>query len=116
MWMVDWSAVAAGPCYPAVVASLNYVGTCVAQFVQNVLNVTMAPSQKLFHVIGFSMGAHVAAYTANNLRPYKLPRITGTVTSSTDKIIGRMILQPLNRDGFYRIRSCVTLVYEFKFG
>ena len=75
--MIDWSAVAAGPCYPVVVASLNYVGTCVAQFVQKVLNVTMAPAQKLFHVIGFSMGAHVAAYTANHLRPYKLPRITG---------------------------------------
>lgn len=29
------------------------------------------------HVIGFSLGAHVANYLANNLRPYKLPRISG---------------------------------------
>ncbi|KAK7590574.1 hypothetical protein V9T40_002187 [Parthenolecanium corni] len=77
VWMIDWSVVAAGPCYPVVVGNLNYVGTCVAQMLDIILNATLVPKDKAFHLIGFSMGAHVAAYTANHLRPYKLPRITG---------------------------------------
>lgn len=77
VWMIDWSAVAAGPCYPVVVGSLNYVGACVAQLLKEIVSMSTAPPEKLFHVIGFSMGAHVAGYIANNLRPYKLPRITG---------------------------------------
>lgn len=75
--MIDWSVVAAGPCYPVVVANLNYVGTCAAQMLNSVLSVTKVAKDKAFHLIGFSMGAHVAAFTANHLRPYKLPRITG---------------------------------------
>lgn len=79
VWMIDWSVVAAGPCYPVVVGNLNYVGTCVAQMLDIILNATLVPKDKAFHLIGFSMGAHVAAYTANHLRPYKLPRITGKI-------------------------------------
>lgn len=78
IWMIDWETIAAGPCYPVVVGNLNYVGTCISQLVQEILNITKIPQEKAFHVIGFSMGAHVAAYVANNLRPYKLSRITGT--------------------------------------
>jgi esterase/lipase len=34
------------------------------------------------HVVGFSLGGQVAGFVANNLRPYKLPRITGTPETS----------------------------------
>lgn len=78
IWMIDWSLVAAGPCYPVVVGNLNYVGICTAQLINSILNATALPKEKTFHLIGFSVGAHVAAYTANHLRPYKLSRITGT--------------------------------------
>lgn len=77
VWMIDWESVAAGPCYPIVIGSLNYVGTCIAQLVKEIINISVAPPEKLFHIIGFSMGAHLAGYVANNLKPYKLPRITG---------------------------------------
>lgn len=79
VWMIDWGAVASGPfyCYPIVVSSLNYVGTCAAQLIKEIADISTAPPEKKFHVIGFSIGAHAVGYIANNLRPYKLPRITG---------------------------------------
>ena len=57
--------------------NLNYVGTCIAQLIREISNVSTVNPETAFHVVGFSIGAHAAAYTANNLRPYKLPRITG---------------------------------------
>lgn len=78
VWMIDWSLVAAGPCYPVVVGNLNYVGACAAQLMNTILNVSTVPEEKTFHIIGFSVGAHVAGYIANHLKPHKLSRITGT--------------------------------------
>lgn len=83
IWMIDWSLVAAGPCYPVVVGNLDYVGVCAAQLLNSILNVTMVPKEKSIHVIGFSVGAHVAAYAANHLKPHKLSRITGTFMVSS---------------------------------
>lgn len=77
VWLVDWAEVAKGPCYPIVVHNLNYVGTCIAQLIREITNASSVSPESAFHVVGFSIGAHAAAYTANNLRPYKLPRITG---------------------------------------
>ena len=76
--MVDWEVLAAGQ-YPVVVTNLNHVGTCVAEFIRYLQNVTSTSFQESLHVIGHSLGAHVAAYTANHLKPYKLPRITGSI-------------------------------------
>ncbi|XP_014210159.1 phospholipase A1-like [Copidosoma floridanum] len=70
---VDWHRLAAGPCYPVAVHNVPHVGECLAQLIDRLREY----GAKDIHVIGFSLGAHVPAYSANHLRPYKLPRITG---------------------------------------
>ncbi|CAL7945678.1 unnamed protein product [Xylocopa violacea] len=70
---VDWHRLATSPCYPIVVSNVPHVGDCLAQLVQR-LRDTGAED---IHVIGFSLGAHVPAFAANVLKPYKMPRITG---------------------------------------
>ena len=63
--MVDWEVLAAG-LYPVVVTRLNHVGTCVAEFIRYLQNVSLTVSQESLHVIGFSLGAHVSAYIAKH--------------------------------------------------
>uniref|UniRef100_A0ABD2WYU5 phospholipase A1 n=1 Tax=Trichogramma kaykai TaxID=54128 RepID=A0ABD2WYU5_9HYME len=70
---VDWHRLAAGPCYPVAVHNVPHVGHCLAQLIERL----RAAGSEDLHVIGFSLGAHVPAFTANRLAPYKLPRVTG---------------------------------------
>lgn len=70
---VDWHRLAAGPCYPIAVQNVPHVGKCLAQLVQRL----RYQGANNIHIIGFSLGAHIPAYSANSLRPYKLSRITG---------------------------------------
>lgn len=70
---VDWHRLATGPCYPVAVHNVPHVGSCLAQLI-NRIRETGAED---IHAIGFSLGAHVPAFSANELKPYKLPRITG---------------------------------------
>ncbi|KAG5344875.1 PLA1A Phospholipase, partial [Acromyrmex heyeri] len=70
---IDWHRLAIGPCYPIAVHNVPHVGDCLAQLVDRLRDY----GAKDIHVIGFSLGAHVPAFAANVLRPYKLTRITG---------------------------------------
>ncbi|CAK9800647.1 Lipase member H-A [Anthophora plagiata] len=70
---VDWHRLATAPCYPIVVQNVPHVGDCLAQLVQRLRDV----GTQEIHVIGFSLGAHIPAFAANTLRPYKMSRITG---------------------------------------
>lgn len=74
---VDWSRLCPAPCYPSAVYNTKFTGKCIAQIV-DALRMYGASS---IHIIGFSLGAQVAAFTANNLRPYALSRITGTLSN-----------------------------------
>ncbi|XP_008560217.1 phospholipase A1 member A-like [Microplitis demolitor] len=69
---VDWERLAAG-CYPVVVEHAKRVGDRLAQLIHELV----LYGAKDIHAIGFSLGAHIPAFAANSLRPYKLPRITG---------------------------------------
>ncbi|XP_044002221.1 pancreatic lipase-related protein 2 [Aphidius gifuensis] len=71
---VDWHRLAASPCYPIAVHNVPHVGYCLAQLIKRLIDINKLNN---IHVIGFSLGAHVPAYTANVLKPYKLNRITG---------------------------------------
>uniref|UniRef100_A0A8D8SCB5 Phospholipase A1 member A n=1 Tax=Cacopsylla melanoneura TaxID=428564 RepID=A0A8D8SCB5_9HEMI len=76
VWFVNWPDLCRGPCYPVCVYNLDQVGKCVAQMIARLRKV-VGNTEPDVHLIGFSLGAHVAAYTSKYLRPYKLPRITG---------------------------------------
>ncbi|XP_073825783.1 pancreatic lipase-related protein 2-like [Musca autumnalis] len=73
IFYVDWSTLARGPCYINAVYNIQHIGTCVAQLVERIRD---AKSNDI-HVIGFSLGAHIANYIAKNVQNYTLPRITG---------------------------------------
>lgn len=77
MIAVDWSKPARGPevCYTVAVLNSRHVASCVAQMVRSV--VAYSAGGESVHVIGASMGAHLAGYVADRLRPYRLDRITG---------------------------------------
>lgn len=64
---------AVGPCYPGAVQNVRHVGKCAAQLVERILEAGTAN----MHVIGFSLGAHLANFIAQNLKSFKIPRITG---------------------------------------
>ncbi|XP_043269843.1 uncharacterized protein [Venturia canescens] len=70
---VDWHRLAVGPCYPVAVHNVPHVGDCLAQLIERLRDAGTTN----IHVIGFSLGAHVPAFSANVLKPYKIPRITG---------------------------------------
>lgn len=70
---VDWSLLAPSPCYPAAAQNTRHAGKCIAQLI-NRIKETGAEN---IHIIGFSLGAHVANFVANNLKNFKIPRITG---------------------------------------
>lgn len=70
---IDWNRLAVGPCYPIAVYNVPHVGQCLAQLIRRL----EFHGAKDLHVIGFSLGAHVPAFSANYLKPYKLERITG---------------------------------------
>ncbi|CAD1472999.1 unnamed protein product, partial [Heterotrigona itama] len=70
---VDWHRLATAPCYPIVVQNVPHVGNCLAQLIERLRDVGTVD----IHVIGFSLGSHVPAFSAVALRPYKVPRITG---------------------------------------
>lgn len=70
---MDWSPLCQGPCYPTAVYNTRHAGKCAAQLVLRLRELGIED----IHVIGFSLGAHVTNFIANNLKPYKLPRISG---------------------------------------
>ena len=79
---VDWSELAKGstPFYPLVVANANIVGKQIAKLIGFLVRKAGA-SLSGFHLIGFSLGAHIVGIAGANLGGL-LPRITGAYTFS----------------------------------
>lgn len=74
IWLVNWPSLCEAPCYPMAAYNTRHTGACLAHFITRLQQYHPIPD---IHVIGFSLGAHVAAFSAVHLRPYTLPRITG---------------------------------------
>lgn len=74
---VDWSKLAKGPSpfYPMVVLNTELVGKQIAKLINFLIQQGGASLQD-FHLIGFSLGAHVAGVAGASLGGL-LPRITG---------------------------------------
>lgn len=74
VWMVDYPKLVSGTlCYTFAVHNIQHVGHCLAQLITALRRHSSAD----IHVVGFSLGAHVANYIANKLGGPKLDRITG---------------------------------------
>lgn len=76
--LVDWEQLAAVPCYVTAYINTWHVGQCLAIFAVSMLTMGFHPLK--VHVIGFSLGAHVASFASNHLeRSLGIPfgRITG---------------------------------------
>ena len=75
----DWSDKAKNLYYPAVAAASRRVGHEVADLIGFLI--PHAPtSEKLFHLVGFSLGAHAAGFAGQHLQEkygLKLRRISG---------------------------------------
>ncbi|KAF4517961.1 hypothetical protein B566_EDAN005328 [Ephemera danica] len=78
VFMVEWGELSSAPCYPTAAHNARYVGRCIGELVRAVMNASSSdviPSD--LHIIGFSLGAQVAGFVADFLKPLTIPRITG---------------------------------------
>ncbi|XP_065173322.1 pancreatic triacylglycerol lipase-like [Atheta coriaria] len=76
--IVDWSMISSIPCYPTAFFNTWHVGQCTAILTVSLAKAGIPPNK--IHVIGFSLGAHIASFASNQLQktlgvPYH--RITG---------------------------------------
>ncbi|KAK0084304.1 hypothetical protein PV325_007299 [Microctonus aethiopoides] len=79
--VVDWGTLSKGPDYCKVISRMPVTGTYVAQFIIW-LEKIFSISRTTFHVIGFSLGAHISglageALARNDPNKIKIGRITG---------------------------------------
>ena len=76
--VVDWKHGATLP-YDQATANTRVVGAQVAQLIDALMNVTSA-TEGSFHIIGHSLGAHIAGYAGE--RVSHIGRITGKISIS----------------------------------
>ena len=75
---VDWERGAAGPSYSQAVANTELVGRQTGLLLLDMMTLGVKPSD--IHLVGFSLGAHVAACAAHTVLTrslVKVGRITG---------------------------------------
>lgn len=66
MIIVDWGKLAQLPCYPTAVFNTKQAGECLGAFLVNYREHFGSDEQlEKLHMIGFSLGAHVASYASN---------------------------------------------------
>lgn len=78
--IVDWGKLAKYPCYPTAAFNTRQAGECIANFLKSLQQNSPKLNISEIHAIGFSLGAHVVAFTSNvlnNSTGMMLRRITG---------------------------------------
>ncbi|XP_055381689.1 uncharacterized protein LOC129612195 [Condylostylus longicornis] len=76
---VDWGRLVILPCYPSAAVNTKQAGECIATFLQNLQKINSEFEPNNVHIIGFSLGAHVAGFASNALEKSigkKINRIT----------------------------------------
>ncbi|KAL1116739.1 hypothetical protein AAG570_005211 [Ranatra chinensis] len=76
--VVDWEKGAQGPSYIVSAANTQLIGRQLALLIMDAINMGVPP--EMIHVIGFSLGAHIAGYAGRAVRQamdVQLGRITG---------------------------------------
>ncbi|KOC62970.1 Phospholipase A1 member A [Habropoda laboriosa] len=74
VFLVDWGALSAPPCYPAAVANLRPVARCLAGTLTTLRNLGLPISRTT--CVGHSLGAHICGIMANFLL-FRMHRIIG---------------------------------------
>jgi len=74
--VVDWGVLAASPNYIAAAQNTLPVGQHIADLIEFIVRVTSARLVD-FHIIGHSLGAHVAGFAGSSTRTGRVGRITG---------------------------------------
>ena len=76
--MVNYDEVAKAGCYPILFWNAGTLGKCGAEMIEEIIKTKNININK-FHIIGFSIGAHIAAEISNHLKTkyLELERITG---------------------------------------
>lgn len=74
MIVVDWEAGAALPNYVQAAANTQLVGKQIANLIK-VINQNLNFEPKDYHLIGFSLGAHIAGFAGSEIK--NISRITG---------------------------------------
>ncbi|XP_048507671.1 phospholipase A1-like [Athalia rosae] len=74
VFVVDWGELGEAPCYPAAVANLRFIASCIAQIVTLLKNVGLSVPR--INCVGHSLGAHLCGMLSNYL-PFLLFRIFG---------------------------------------
>lgn len=80
---VDWDLLSQLPCYPTAALNTWQAGQCTAVLVVSLAALGLDP--RTLHVLGFSLGAHVAGYASNwiySTMGIKFGRITGNSNNS----------------------------------
>ncbi len=75
--IVDYSSLVQIPCLNQVEWSPSFCGKCIAQLASYLNNHPRGVTPDKLHLIGYSIGAHIAGLTANYVTKGKLGRITG---------------------------------------
>ena len=81
MICVDWSAGAADPNYVRAAVNTRLVGRQVANLIKSINESFKQNINNRTHIVGFSLGAHVAGFTGSHLKANgkTLSRITGSL-------------------------------------
>ncbi|RZF45335.1 hypothetical protein LSTR_LSTR010422 [Laodelphax striatellus] len=74
---IDWSILGKEGCYVEATRNVKPVGQCVARMLEKIVYVRREMKPEDVHVIGFSLGAHVAGFVGKSLVQFKAKRITG---------------------------------------
>ncbi|KAJ8968068.1 hypothetical protein NQ314_002507 [Rhamnusium bicolor] len=75
---IDWEPLATLPCYATAYLNTWHVGQCLAILAISLIPLGIDPNS--VHVIGFSLGAHIAGFAGSHLKNtlgYSFSRITG---------------------------------------
>ncbi|BET00125.1 Lipase [Nesidiocoris tenuis] len=102
--MLDWEKGAAGPSYRLSAANTQLVGRQLALVLFDLISIGALPSS--IHVIGFSLGAHIAGYAGRELlrRGIRLGRITALDPASPlfrEQVAATSLLSLNNQDAAF---------------
>jgi hypothetical protein len=75
--IVDYSTLVKEPCLSQINWAPRFGAKCIAQLVDYLSNHPRGVPPDALHLIGYSVGAHIAGLVANYLNKGKLGRITG---------------------------------------